>query len=113
MALEGEPNKPGGGGGGGGWSAAQWTQMIVMYPSYMSALFSRATMDACLPAMLADAALQATTADVAALLSTGVAFYSVGKLLGGICSALMLARTAGVFALMRAHKSGGGWIVQR
>ena len=90
MALEGEPNKPGGSGGGG--SAAQWTQMIVMYPSYMSALFSRATMDACLPAMLADAALQATTADSAALLSTGVAFYSVGKLLGGTATDLLGAK---------------------
>ena len=49
----------------------------------MAALFSRATLDACLPAMLADTALGCTPADSATMLSTGVAFYSVGKLFGG------------------------------
>ena len=78
----------------GGWSRQQWTAMLVMYPSYMSALFSRAAMDASLPAMLTDAVLSCTPADSAALLSMGVAFYSVGKLLGGTLSDYMgAART--------------------
>jgi sugar phosphate permease len=58
----------------------------------MAALFSRATLDACLPAMLADTALGCTPADSAAMLSTGVAFYSVGKLFGGTVSDILGAK---------------------
>ena len=40
-------------------------------------------MDAALPAMLLDATLACTPADTARLLSTGVMFYSLGKVVGG------------------------------
>jgi sugar phosphate permease len=76
----------------GGWSASQWKAILLMYPTYMSALFSRAAMDASLPAMLADTLLNCTVADSAALLSSGVAFYSVGKLLGGTFTDLLGAK---------------------
>ena len=66
----------------------------LLCQSYMAALFSRATLDACLPAMLADAALACTPADSATMLSTGVAFYSVGKLFGGtVCDVLGAKKT--------------------
>eukprot|EP01049_Picozoa_sp_SAG25_P009375 SAG25_NODE_923_length_4749_cov_2.689032_6_plen_337_part_00 len=67
----------------GRWSPGQWRAVLVMYPVYLAALFARASLDASLPAMLTDTSLGCTPADTAAMLSTGVGFYSVGKLLGG------------------------------
>jgi hypothetical protein len=49
----------------------------------MAAIAGRVAMDAALPAMLLDATLACTPADTARLLSTGVMFYSLGKVLGG------------------------------
>ena len=54
-----------------------------MYPSYMVAIAGRVAMDAALPAMLLDQHLLCSPADTARLLSTGVMFYSLGKVVGG------------------------------
>ena len=54
-----------------------------MYPSYMVAIAGRVAMDAALPAMLLDKQLVCSPADTARLLSTGVMFYSLGKVVGG------------------------------
>lgn len=65
------------------WNAGQWKATALMYPAYAAAIFGRTAMDAALPAMLLDPANAFTAADTATLLSTGVAFYSVGKIVGG------------------------------
>lgn len=65
------------------WNAGQWRATALMYPAYAAAIFSRTAIDAALPAMLLDPTNAFTPADTATLLSTGVAFYSVGKLVGG------------------------------
>ena len=65
------------------WNAGQWKATALMYPSYAAAIFGRTAMDAAMPAMLLDPANAFTAADTATLLSTGVAFYSVGKIVGG------------------------------
>ncbi len=76
----------------GGANSDWLVDALLYHQSYMAALFSRATLDACLPAMLADAALACTPADSATMLSTGVAFYSVGKLFGGTVCDLVGAK---------------------
>ena len=65
------------------WSAGQWKATALMYPSYAAAIFGRTAIDAALPAMILDPANGFTPADTATLLSTGVMFYSFGKLFGG------------------------------
>ena len=74
--------------------------MIVMYPSYMSALFSRATMDACLPAMLADAALRLG----AMTLRAGAAARAVGH----YPAAHELRHAQATFALAWCYQRGLG-----
>jgi len=49
----------------------------------MAAIAGRVAMDAALPAMLLDQPLGCSPADTARLLSTGVMFYSLGKVVGG------------------------------
>ena len=66
-----------------GWSWPQRKAALLMYPSYMVAIAGRVAMDAALPAMLLDQHLLCGPADTARLLSTGVMFYSLGKVVGG------------------------------
>lgn len=65
------------------WTRGQWKATALMYPSYAAAIFGRTAIDAALPAMILDPANGFTAADTATLLSTGVMFYSIGKLFGG------------------------------
>jgi|EP01049_Picozoa_sp_SAG25_P001520 sugar phosphate permease len=68
---------------GRGWTPAQWKACLLMYPSYMAVLFSRTAIDVSVPAMLADTTMAIDQAQTATLLSTGVCFYIVGKIVGG------------------------------
>lgn len=67
----------------GRWSWGQKKAALLMYPSYMAAIAGRVAMDAALPAMLLDRQLACSPTDTARLLSTGVMFYSLGKVVGG------------------------------
>ncbi len=69
----------------------------------MVAIAGRVAMDAALPAMLLDQQLACSPADTARLLSTGVMFYSLGKVVGGG----LIDRVGGALTFMTTMLTAG------
>lgn len=84
------------------WTSGQWKATALMYPSYAAAIFSRTAIDAALPAMILDPTNAFTPTDTATLLSTGVMFYSIGKLFGGAAADKLGGATTFSFTMLNS-----------